>query len=109
MATHWIPGPFEQATLLAIMRLGDNAYGVPLRRELSERLGRDVSYGAIYTTLERMESKGFVSSRVGGATAERGHRAKRYYTIEAPGVRALEAARSAAASMWSGLPDGALA
>src|SRR5438128_624671 len=109
MTSRDIPGPFEQAVLLAIMRLRDNAYGVPLRRELSERLNRDVSYGAIYTTLERMETKGFLSSREGGATAERGHRTKRYYKVEAPGMRALEAARSATTTLWSGLPDGALA
>jgi PadR family transcriptional regulator PadR len=104
-----IPGAFEQAMLVAIMRLRDNAYGVPLRRELSERLGRDVSYGAIYTTLERMEQKGFVSSREGGATDQRGGRAKRYYKVEAPGRMALAAAHEATAKLWDGLPDGALA
>jgi DNA-binding PadR family transcriptional regulator len=109
MARRDIPGSFEQAMLLAVMRLRDNAYGVPLRKELSERLGRDVSYGAIYTTLERMEAKGFVSSREGGATNERGGRAKRYYRIELPGRLALASAQEANAKMWDGLPDGALA
>jgi PadR family transcriptional regulator, regulatory protein PadR len=104
-----IPGTFEQAVLIAIMRLRDGAYGVPLRRELSERLGRDVSYGAIYTTLERMEAKGFVSSREGGATPERGGRSKRYYRVEAMGMKALEDARRAAQTIWTGLPEGAVA
>ena len=95
-------GEFEQAVLLAINRLGPNgAYGVPIRRDLSERLGRDVSVGAIYTTLERLEGKGFVFSWTGGATAERGGRAKRFYRIEAPGLRALEAARVVTSNLWA--------
>src|SRR5262249_18390244 len=88
-------GEFEQAVLLAILRLGLNAYGVPIRHDLTDRLGRRVSVGAIYTALERLEAKGFVSSWTGGATAERGGRAKRFYRIEAPGVRALDEARAA--------------
>jgi PadR family transcriptional regulator, regulatory protein PadR len=98
---------FEQAVLLEILRLGSGAYGVPIRHNLSERLGRAVSVGAIYTALERLESKGFVSSWTGGATAERGGRAKRFYRIEAPGLRALEAARAATRALWAGLPEGA--
>jgi PadR family transcriptional regulator, regulatory protein PadR len=100
-------GEFEQAVLLAILRLGSNSYGVPIRRDLSERLGRDVSVGAVYTALERLERKGFVSSWTGGATAERGGRAKRFYRIEAPGRRALDAAMVVTANLWAGLPEGA--
>lgn len=100
-------GEFEQAVLLTVLRLGLNAYGVPIRRDLSERLGRDVSVGAIYTTLERLEGKGFLSSWTGGATAERGGRAKRFYRVEAPGVRALDEARATARNLWAGLPEGA--
>ena len=102
-------GEFEQAVLLAILRLGSSAYGVPIRHDLSERLGRPVSVGAIYSALERLERKGFVSSWTGGATAERGGRAKRFYRVEAPGVRALEAARAATRMLWAGLPEGASA
>jgi DNA-binding PadR family transcriptional regulator len=98
---------FEQAVLLAILRLGPNAYGVPIRHDLSERLGRAISVGAIYTALERLEAKGFVSSWTGGATAERGGRAKRYYRIEAPGQRALDEARTTTQNLWAGLPEGA--
>jgi DNA-binding PadR family transcriptional regulator len=99
-------GEFEQAVLLAILRLGSNAYGVPIRRVLSERLGRVVSVGAVYTALERLETKRFVSSWIGGATAERGGRAKRFYRIEAPGLSALDAARVVTQSLWAGLPEG---
>jgi PadR family transcriptional regulator, regulatory protein PadR len=100
-------GEFEQAVLLAVLRLGSNAYGVPIRRDLSERLGRTVSVGATYTALERLEWKGFVSSWTGGATAERGGRAKRFYRIEAPGHRALDAARVMTRNLWAGLPEAA--
>src|SRR5947207_4229899 len=102
-------GEFEQAALLAVLRLGAEAYGVPIRHDLSQRLGRRVSVGAIYTTLERLEAKGFVSSRMGGATAERGGRAKRFYRIEAPGLRALDQARAVTSTLWAGVPEGALA
>ena len=70
-------GEFEQAVLLAILRLGSKAYGVPIRHDLNERLSRIVSVGAVYTALERLEAKGFVSSWTGGATAERGGRQAR--------------------------------
>jgi PadR family transcriptional regulator PadR len=100
-------GEFEQAVLLAILRLGLNAYGVPIRHDLTERLGRAVSVGAIYTALERLEAKGFVSSWTGGATTERGGRAKRFYRVETPGLRALDEARTATRNLWAGLPEGA--
>jgi DNA-binding PadR family transcriptional regulator len=104
-----ILGEFEQAVLLAIIRLGSGAYGVTIRRDLEERLGRPISIGAIYTALERLEAKGFVSSWTGGATHERGGRAKRFYRIDAPGLHALDEARKSTAKLWSGLPTGALA
>jgi len=83
-------GEFEQLVLLALLRLGDEAYGVTIRREIAERTGRDVSIGAIYATLDRLEQKGFVSSRRGDPTPERGGRAKRYFRIEATGLRASD-------------------
>jgi PadR family transcriptional regulator, regulatory protein PadR len=93
-------GRFEEIVLLALGRLRENdAYGVPIRREIAERTGRDVSFGAVYTTLERLERKGYVSSRVGDPTPERGGRAKRYFRIEAPGVRALIETRATVAAM----------
>jgi PadR family transcriptional regulator PadR len=96
-------GEFEQAVLLAILRLGSSAYGVPIRHDLSVRLGRAVSVGAVYTVLERLEGKGFVSSWTGDATPERGGRAKRFYRTEAPGLRALDTARAATRNLWAGL------
>ena len=88
-------GQFEEITLLALMALGENAYGVTIRRKISEAAERDVSIGAVYTTLERLERKGYVSSRLGEPLAERGGRAKRYFRIEAPGARALNQTRDA--------------
>ena len=85
-----ILGEFEQAVLLAILRLGLSAYGVPIRHDLNKRLGRSVSVGAVYTTLERLEAKGFVTSWTGGATDERGGRAKLYFHLTAPGQVALQ-------------------
>lgn len=85
-------GEFEQKVLMALVRLGPNAYGVTIRQEISKRSGRDVSVGAVYTTLSRLEEKGFVKSKVGDATPERGGRAKKYFQITANGERTLEAA-----------------
>jgi|SRR5215469_494545 len=91
-------GPFEELVLLALVRLGET-YPVPIRREIAERTGRDVSFGALYTTVDRLERKGYVSSRMGEATRERGGRAKRYFRIDAPGIRALDETRETMARM----------
>jgi DNA-binding PadR family transcriptional regulator len=96
-------GEFEQLVLLALIRLRENAYGMPIRREIADRTERDVSVGAIYTTLDRLEAKGFVSSHKGSPTPERGGRAKRYFKIEAPGLRALNQSRQTLERMWDGL------
>lgn len=99
-------GELEQLVLLAVARLEGEGYGVTLRRELEERAGRRCSLGAVYTTLDRLETKGYVSSREGEPTAERGGRAKRLFRIEPPGVRALVSARRVFDRMWDGLePD----
>ena len=92
-------GDFERIVLLALVRLRENAYGVTIRREIEERAGRKVSYGALYTTLDRMEAKGYVSSRIGEPTQVRGGRAMRYFQIEAPGIRALNETRETIANM----------
>jgi PadR family transcriptional regulator, regulatory protein PadR len=92
-------GRFEEIVLLALVRLREDAYGVSIRREIADRTGRDYSFGAVYTTLERLELKGYVSSRLGEPTPERGGRAKRYFHIQAPGLRALERSRETIASM----------
>jgi DNA-binding PadR family transcriptional regulator len=87
-------GEFEQLVLLAILRLQhDGAYGVSIRAEIAARTERDPASGAIYTTLERLETKGFVESEVGEATPQRGGRSKRYYRVTGEGSRALKRAR----------------
>ena len=100
-------GEFEQVVLLAVARLGDEAYGTTIRREIDRRAGRDVSVGALYATLERLETKGLVRTRDGEPTAQRGGRAKRFYALSAAGVRALREARSVQDRMWEGLDLGA--
>lgn len=85
----YLMGEFERLVLLALIRLNDRAYGVAIRQHLSEVVGRDVSIGAVYTTLQRLEEKGYVSSFLGEVTAARGGRAKRFFRIEAPGADAL--------------------
>ena len=82
-------GEFEKAVIIALIRLKENAYGVSIRQELSARLGREVSVGAVYTTLDRMEQKGYVSSWMGEPTAERGGRSKRFFRLEGDGALAL--------------------
>jgi DNA-binding PadR family transcriptional regulator len=95
-------GPFEQATLLALVRLGPDAYGRAILKEVQERVKREVSAGAVYATLERLEDKGLVSSKIGAGTAIRGGRARRYFAPTAAGVHALNEARSAIARLWRG-------
>ncbi len=82
-------GEFEQLILLAIVRLEKNAYGATLRQEIEKRTGRTVAIGAIYTTLERLERKSYVRSKVGEPTPERGGRRKKFYRLEPLGAKAL--------------------
>src|SRR3954467_11292118 len=74
-------GEFEQVVLLAVLRLGDDAYAVSIRDEIAECTGRDVARGSIYITLDRLETKGYLRSRLADPTPERGGRAKRYYAL----------------------------
>jgi PadR family transcriptional regulator, regulatory protein PadR len=96
-------GEFEHIVVLALMRLGDRAYGVTVRQEIAARIGRDVSVGAIYATLDRLEAKGYVTSRLGEPTAERGGRAKRFFRVTAKGVSAVNRTRRVLLSMSEGL------
>jgi PadR family transcriptional regulator, regulatory protein PadR len=84
-----IIGDFEQRILFALVRLGSDAYGVTIRREIEDRTGRPISPGALYTALDRLEKRGLVSSRLGEPTAERGGKRKRLYTLQPAGERAL--------------------
>ena len=102
-------GEFEQLILLAILRLRDDAYGVTIRAELADRAGRNVAPGAMYTALERLESKGLLTSRMSDPTPQRGGRAKRHVTVTAAGVKALTRAVQAYERLLDGLdlPRGA--
>lgn len=96
-------GDFEQLVLLSLMRQGSDAYGVSICDDITERTGRDVSLGAVYKTLERLEDKGLVSSRFGEPTAERGGRRKKHFKLMAPGERALKQSVAAIRNMTEGL------
>jgi DNA-binding PadR family transcriptional regulator len=96
-------GHFEQAVIVALIRLGSGAYGRAILIEVQHRLARDVSAGAVYATLERLEAKGLASSRLAPGTAIRGGRARRYFVPTATGVRALNDAKSANDVLWRGL------
>ncbi len=96
-------GEFEQLVLLAVMRLGENAYAVPVRQEIEERTSRSVARGALYVTLDRLEEKGYLKSWLADPTAERGGRAKRFYEVRPAGQKALEYAWTALRAMWAGL------
>jgi PadR family transcriptional regulator PadR len=101
-----VPGPlgeFEQLVLIALLRLGDRAYGVSIHADIVERTGRDVSLAAVYKTLERLEDKRYVSSALGEPTAERGGRRKKFFKLEPAGDRALRHALRALERMTSGL------
>lgn len=96
-------GTFEQAVLLAVLRLGDEAYGGAIVTEVEARLDREVAVGAVHATLVRLEEKGMLSSRLGPGTQRRAGRPRRYYALLAPGRRALNDARAAFAEMWRGV------
>lgn len=96
-------GSLELATLLAIVRLGPDAYGLAIRRDLAERIGRDYAPGAIYTTLQRLEDKGLLRSRVGEPLPIRGGRSRRCYVLTGAGSRAVRDARRAVGSIWAGV------
>ena len=104
MATRSYLGEMELMVLLAVLRLGDGAYGVPISKELMALARREVALGSIYAALGRLEEKGFVCSSLGDPTPERGGRAKRYFNVTPTGVRALKMTRTALTNLWSGLP-----
>jgi DNA-binding PadR family transcriptional regulator len=96
-------GQFEQAVLIALVRLGADAYGRAVLNEVQRRLDREISAGAVYATLERLEAKGLTSSRLAPGTAIRGGRARRYFVPTAAGVEALNDAKRATDLLWRGL------
>jgi DNA-binding PadR family transcriptional regulator len=96
-------GEFEQIVLLAILRVRDDAYGVPIRLEIEARTGRSVTVGALYRTLDRLEEKGYVTSSFGDPTPARGGRSRRYFKVRPAGLRTLRASRDVLSAMWDGL------
>jgi PadR family transcriptional regulator PadR len=96
-------GDFEQLVMLALLRLGEGAYGMTVRRELEETADRRVSLGAIYATLDRLEGKGLVTSFLGAPGNARRGRAKRFFRVRGPGVRALQASLAALDRMRKGI------
>ena len=96
-------GDFEQLVLFGVLRLGDEAYGAAIRQEIHARSGRDVSINAVYTTLDRLENKGFLRSWTGEPTAQRGGRRRKFYALRAPGLAALRQAYHAFNAMADGL------
>ncbi len=96
-------GEFEHIVILALLRLADRAYGVTVRQEIEERTGREVSIGAIYATLDRLEGKGYVKSLVGEPTPERGGRSKRFFHVTAKGISAMNRTHRALQNLTEGL------
>ena len=103
MPTDEVLGAFRQLAMLAVLRLGAEAYGATVQRELEERAGRSVAISTIYVTMERLERKALVRSWLADPTPVRGGKAKRYYALTGSGVAALREARAAIDAMWSGL------
>jgi PadR family transcriptional regulator, regulatory protein PadR len=95
-------GAFEQAVLLTVARLGDEAYGRSVLRGLKTGIDREIAAGAIYATLDRLEQKGLITSRLEEGTPIRGGRARRYYRLSAAGARALNESKAAMERMWRG-------
>ncbi len=108
MSKHGLLGAFEELVLLAVAHLDDEAYGMKVRREIERRSGREVAIGAVYATLERMESKGFLSSRTVEGGSDRRGRPRKFFLLQPSGVRALLDARRLHDNMWDGLDAAAL-
>lgn len=104
MARHLLTD-FELMILLAVLRTGDEAYGVRIAREIEAITGRRVMLGAAYAALERLENNGLASSSTGTATPERGGRAKRFFRVTPRGLRAVKETQTALAAMWRDLPQ----
>jgi DNA-binding PadR family transcriptional regulator len=98
-------GTLELLVLLAVMRAGRNASGIPIAHEIEACGGREVALGSIYTTLARLEEKGLLISELGEPTPERGGRAKAFFRVTARGLKEVRHARSVLTELWHGLPE----
>ena len=99
-------GAFEEIVLLALMQVGDGAYGMTIRRDIEDRSGRSVSIGAVYSTLDRLQTKGYVSSWFADPSTVRRGRARRYFKVDPAGAKALRRSRKVVNNMWEGLEPG---
>ena len=100
-------GEFEELTLLAVLALGERAYGVIVQEIIEREAAREVSLGAVYAALDRMERKGLVRSSLSDATAERGGKRRRIFEVTAPGLRVVREAKRAREALWSAVPRAA--
>jgi PadR family transcriptional regulator, regulatory protein PadR len=98
-------GTNDLMILLALMRLGDEAYGVPIGREVEAAVGRPVALASVYATLDRLVERGLVETEVGDPTPERGGRAKKYFRITGKGIREIRSAKQSLVKLWKGLPQ----
>lgn len=98
-------GALELLVLLAVMRTGRNASGLPIAAEISKSGGREVALGSVYTTLGRLEEKGLLVSELGEPTAARGGRAKAFFRLTAKGLREVRATRTTLTTLWNGLSE----
>lgn len=98
-------GEFELMLLLAVIQLGDEAYGVPISRELERHRGRSVSIGSVYAALERLEGKGLIVSSLGDSTPERGGKAKRYFRVTKEGLRQIRETKQVLTKLWRQIPS----
>jgi PadR family transcriptional regulator PadR len=97
-------GNFELMVMSAVLKVGDEAYGIPIASEVESATGRNVLLGSVYAALERLESKGLVKSWLGDPTPERGGRAKKYFALTPKGLREVHRSRKALMTLWRGLP-----
>lgn len=97
-------GQHELMVMLAVLRLGREAYGVPIATEIAQRTGREMLQGSVYAILERLESRGLITSRMGEATPQRGGRAKRYFALTAAGSRQVRETQRALEALWQDIP-----
>jgi PadR family transcriptional regulator PadR len=98
-------GEFELLVMLTVLRLGDDAYGVPISREIEQQTGRTVAFGTVYVTLERLQRKGLVRSNLGETTPARGGRAKRFFRVTSTGLRTVRETKRNLIGLWTDLPE----
>lgn len=101
-------GEFEEVVLLVVAACAEQAYGVTIWENVQEQTGRSITISAVHATLYRLEEKGYLSSQMGGATAERGGRRKRFFMLTAAGSRALVEIQSIRSRLWQAIPEGKL-